>query len=209
MPKVVDHEDRRRELAAAVWRIAARHGLAAVTVRAVAVESGWSSGALRHYFPGRSDMLLFAVDHAIDEVRHRTAALATGDATGPDEPGRALAVVRAFLAQLLPLDEQRRVESEVWLELAVRALTDPELRERRRQVDGLVRDAVASAVEWLDRHGLVGTGRDRPLEVRRLHALLDGLVVQAVGRPPVLPASELPALLDRHLADLGSPLTAR
>jgi AcrR family transcriptional regulator len=211
---MVDHEARRRELAAAVWRIAARDGLAAVTVRAVAAESGWSSGALRHYFPGASGMLLFAVDHAIDQARRRAADLADSDRADSDradgdrtgDPDRALDTVRTFLEQLLPLDDQRRVESEVWLELAVRAQTDPELRNRRRQVDGLVRDAVASAVEWLDRHGHIGAGRDRPLEVRRLHALLDGMVVQAIGQPPALSAKQLPALLDSHLADLAAPV---
>jgi AcrR family transcriptional regulator len=48
MPKVVDHEQRRGELAAAVWSLASREGLEAVTVRRVAEEAGWSTGALVH-----------------------------------------------------------------------------------------------------------------------------------------------------------------
>jgi hypothetical protein len=66
---------------------------------------------------------------------------------------------------------------------------------------GLAPQLALGDIEWLDRHGLIGAGRDRTLEVRRLHALLDGLVVQAIGHPPALPATELPAVLDRHLAD--------
>src|ERR671915_6847 len=41
MPKIVDHEQRREELAAAVWRLASREGLDAVTIRGVAAEAGW------------------------------------------------------------------------------------------------------------------------------------------------------------------------
>jgi AcrR family transcriptional regulator len=60
MPKVVDHEERRAELCAAVWRLASREGLEAVTVRGVAEEAGWSTGAVVHYFADKEDLLLSA-----------------------------------------------------------------------------------------------------------------------------------------------------
>lgn len=50
MPKVVDHERRREDLARAVWAVVARAGVDGATVRAVATEAGWSIGALRYYF---------------------------------------------------------------------------------------------------------------------------------------------------------------
>jgi len=191
----VDHEDRRVELAGALWRVAARDGLQAATVRSVAAESGWSSGALRHYFPSKSDMLLFAVDHAIGEVRRRI--------NGLDTSGPGLAPLRSLLEELLPLDEPRRVESDAWFTLAVRAQTDPELRERRREVDGLIRDAVRGVVTRLGEIGALAPDRDAAIEVLRLHALLDGLVVQAIARPPVLTPAEIRTVLTAHLSDLG------
>ena len=60
MPKIVDHEARRAELAAAVWRLASREGLGAVTMRGVAAEAGWSTGALGHYFADKEELLVFA-----------------------------------------------------------------------------------------------------------------------------------------------------
>ena len=184
----MDHESRRRELADALWRVAARDGLQAATIRSVAAESGWSSGALRHYFPSKGDMLLFAVDHSIGEVRERIGRLCR---TG-------LAAPRSLLEELLPLDERRRVESEVWFVLAVRSQTDPELRDRRREVDGLIRDAVRGVVR-----GLLAPHRDTDVETLRLHALLDGLVVQAIARPPALTPAEARTILDAHLSELG------
>ncbi|MET8762334.1 TetR/AcrR family transcriptional regulator, partial [Lentzea sp. NPDC004782] len=62
MPKVVDHEERRRELAEAVWRIVRRDGIDHASVRAVAAESGWSSGSLRRYFPTQDSLLGFAME---------------------------------------------------------------------------------------------------------------------------------------------------
>jgi AcrR family transcriptional regulator len=190
VPKSVDHEDRRLELAGALWRVAARDGLQAATVRSVAAESGWSSGALRHYFPSKSDMLLFAVDHAIGEVRRRVDRI---DTSGP-----GLAPLRSLLEELLPLDEQRRVESDAWFTLAVRAQTDPELRQRRREVDGLIRSAVRGVVRQI-----AAPHRDTGVETMRLHALLDGLVVQAIARPPVLTPADIRAVLDAHLSELA------
>ena len=73
MPKVVDHEERRTELAAAVWRLASRDGLEAVTVRRVAEEAGWSTGAVVHYFADKEDLLLFAFSTVADRVRTRLA----------------------------------------------------------------------------------------------------------------------------------------
>lgn len=184
----MDHEGRRRELADALWRVAARDGLRAATVRSVAAESGWSSGALRHYFPSKSDLLLFAVDHAIEEVRGRIERL-----------GNEGAAPVALLEQLLPLDERRRVESDAWFALAVAAETDAGLRRRRGELDTLIRSAVRTVVADLD--GLA-PHRDPALETLRLHALLDGLVVQAIARPPLLSPGELRAILTAHLEDL-------
>ena len=57
MPKVVDHELRRRELARAALRVIGRDGLEAATTRAVADESGWSTGVLKHYFDDKDHLL--------------------------------------------------------------------------------------------------------------------------------------------------------
>src|ERR671914_2558506 len=101
MPKVVDHEQRREELAAAVWRLAAHEGLEAVTVRRVADEAGWSTGALHHYFSDKEKLLLFAFKTVADRVGRRVAEARA-------ESGDPLELARALLAIGLPLDEERR-----------------------------------------------------------------------------------------------------
>ena len=44
VPKIVDHEHRRQELVEAVWRVIGRVGIDGVTIREIAVESGYSTG---------------------------------------------------------------------------------------------------------------------------------------------------------------------
>src|SRR5687767_16024172 len=107
MPKVVDHEERRAELAAAVWRLASREGLEAVTVRRVAEEAGWSTGALVHYFADKEELLLFVFRTVADRVGRRLeqAAERTSD---------PLELARSQLLEGLPLDRERQAEVRVW-----------------------------------------------------------------------------------------------
>ncbi len=196
MPKVVDHEGRRAELAVALWRVALRDGFDAVSVRSVAEESAWSAGALRHYFPDKTGMVLFAIDFAVKAVRERIGR--AGAAAGSLSPQ----LVQAHLEQLLPLDDERRLESEVWFALVALARRDDAAARRRAEVDDLIRGAVESAVAALEELGALGAGRTRAAETTRLHALLDGMVVQLLARPTRLSPQQAQDVLVRHLAEL-------
>lgn len=198
MPKVVDHDRRRAELSEALWRVALRDGFDAVTVRSVAQEASWSAGALRHYFPDKAEMVLFAVDLVVGRAQDRVRDLHEGGGEVPTPEA-----LQEHLEQLLPLDAQRRVESEVWFALVTLARSDMRLARRRQEVDDAIRGSVESVVMVLDQVGRLGRGRDQALETRRLHALLDGLVIQLTAEPPRLTVDEARAVLASHLADLA------
>ncbi|WP_405669765.1 TetR family transcriptional regulator C-terminal domain-containing protein [Streptomyces sp. NBC_01527] len=196
MPKVVDHEGRRAELAGALWRVALRDGFDAVSVRSVAEESAWSVGALRHYFPDKTEMVLFAIDFVVESVRQRISeANAAAGSLSPE-------LIQAHLEQLLPLDDERRLESEAWFALVVLARGDVSAAQRRNEVDELIRGAVESAVAALEELGTLGAGRTRAAEAARLHALLDGMVVQLLARPARLSPQQARDMLVQHLAEL-------
>jgi AcrR family transcriptional regulator len=190
VPKIVDHEQRRRELAEAVWRVIRRNGVDGASVRTVAQEAGWSAGALRHYFRTQSELLDFAIELAAERIRQRVDALELAG-----HPRRA---VEQLLSELLPLDEERRAENEVWLAFTARALIDPQLRMRHAEIDDALRAASLRAVEMLG----LPAGRERALEAERLHVLLDGLALHGAMRPERLPPRRIVAVLRRHLDQL-------
>ena len=190
MPKIVDHQQRRRELAEAVWRVIRRNGVDGASVRTVAQEAGWSAGALRHYFRTQSELLDFAIELAAERIQQRVGALELAD-----DPRRA---VEQLLSELLPLDDERRAENEVWLAFTARALIDPQLRVRHAEIDDALRAASLRAVDMLG----LPAGRERGLEAERLHALLDGLALHGAMRPERLPPRRLVAVLRRHLDEL-------
>src|SRR5687768_17144153 len=139
MPKIVDHEERREELAAAVWRLASRDGLEAVTIRAVAAEAGWSTGALHHYFSDKEELLLFAFQTVADRVGRRLAA-------AREAAREPLELLRTMLSEGLPLDEARRAEVRVWFSFLGLALTRPVLARAQRVAYRAWRGVVAGTL---------------------------------------------------------------
>lgn len=105
MPKRVDHQERRREIAEALFRIAAANGLRAVTLRAVAAEAGISMNLVQYYFPTKEEMLRYAWQRIVELSGERA-----GEHVAPAlETGDERAVVRACLLSVLPTDERGRV----------------------------------------------------------------------------------------------------
>ena len=188
-------EQRREELAAAVWRLASRDGLEAVTIRSVAAEAGWSTGALHHYFADKEELLLFAFQTVADRVGRRVAA-ARKSAGAPLEP------VRSLLVMGLPLDADRRAEVRVWFAFLGLALTRPSLARAQRQAYRAWRTLVADALRNARERGELDAQVDPDREAIALVALVDGLAVQASFEPRALTRGRQLELLDARLAEL-------
>ena len=150
--KVVDWEERRAELAEAVWRTIANRGLENTSIRNIAEESDWTRGVLQRYFRDKDELMLFAYELASDHAVSVNVR-AIGDATGLE------ALRRRLLIYARPDAEQRQV-TEVLSAFPVHARTQPELveaindryREWVRVTQAIFRDLEAQGVlrEGLD-----------------------------------------------------------
>ncbi len=63
MPKIIDHEARRKELATRAAALFSKHGYAGLGMRKIAEDLGISKSALYHYFPSKE-----ALFHACTDV---------------------------------------------------------------------------------------------------------------------------------------------
>ena len=187
MPKKVDHEQRRREITDAVWRIAAADGLEAVSLGQVAAAAGVSKGLVQHYFGSREQMLACATRRLRERVEARVAAQAA--------PGTPRAALRALLLGLLPADDASRTDELVAQAFFLRALKDPAIAERFQAGHALIADAIA------DRLRALPGDLDVPTEARILLALSTGLAT-ALLLGQLTPA-EAEAAVDRQLDRLG------
>jgi AcrR family transcriptional regulator len=183
MPKVVDHEDRRRQLARAACRVVGAGGLDALTTRAVAREAGWSTGVLAHYFQSRDELVIAAFRLVAEEAGSRIEGMLAKQPS----PTERLWIT---LSQAAPLDDVRRTEARVWFTFLGLAAGD----------EALSREAASRYAIWLRlvQDALLGVGRspaDAASDARRLIAFVDGLTVQTLFDATALPPQEL----TRHL----------
>ncbi len=208
VPKLVDHEERRREIARATWQVITRDGVDAASVRSVAAESGLSTGALRHYFADQGSLLLFAAQQTLERIVPRMGAqLARRDR--PD-----VEVVQACLEELLPLDEERHTETAVYFGLIDLTRLDPGHRDFRLWVFETSRAVYRCLVSWLaggpaPTDSLLRTGEpqwlvplaDPVLEAQALslQVLMDGLAVQGLLYPQVMDGPTLRSVLRGEL----------
>ncbi|KTR11699.1 TetR/AcrR family transcriptional regulator [Curtobacterium luteum] len=191
MARSIDVGERRRLVSDAAARVLARNGLGALSVRGVAAEAGLPPSTVRYVFPTQASVRTHALETVFDATTRRVDAV-------PDTlPDRERA--RRILLELLPLDEERLVELDVYLALGNAALTDPELRPALDRV-------VSDMQEWTARivH-LVGVPEaERAYEARRLHALIDGLAMHVSRLAPGESADWAIEVLDRHLDGLAA-----
>ncbi len=175
VPKKVDHHQRRTLIADALMRVAAQHGLEAVSLRHVAAEAGVTSGMVQHYFRNKDEMVVFAMEVVKTNISARNAT----DAPGEDAP--IADVVRALFVQLLPLDETRRTEGRVALAFLAYAAARPEIGTAVRADNALLREVITERIRTAQAVEQIRTDLDAEHLATALMALVEGLGIQALG----------------------------
>ncbi|MFC5143680.1 TetR/AcrR family transcriptional regulator [Streptomyces aureoversilis] len=199
MPKRVDHEERRRAIAEALWRIACARGLDGASLRDVAAEAGISLGQLQHYFPSRDELLVFALKHlgGLAEERIRTRLMGLAAPPSPRD------VLRETITEMLPLDEKSRTGNLVQIAYFVRALHDERLRGHAKEGVPALRAFYADQIRAGIAQGEVGATRVPDAEAMLLIALTDGLTTYLLLE--VCTPEEAKGLLEDHLERLFTP----
>jgi AcrR family transcriptional regulator len=62
VPRIVDHERRRREIAEAAWAVINRSGTNAASLQRIAAEIGSTTGSVTHYFSNKEELISFTFD---------------------------------------------------------------------------------------------------------------------------------------------------
>ena len=202
MPKIVDHEERRREFAEALWRVITTSGPQAVSIRTVAAEAGLSAGALRHYFQTREELLVFAMDESEERVVQRMVEYSR--TMTPETP----MVERAagFAEHMLPLDEARRAEFRAWEAAGALGEQDPRMEGRWTKQRGLYRRLVGGLGGLPPLEDPEQEQPDPWLETwsEYLHTFIDGLAIQMMLAPAQVPPEAAKARLRAFLTHIES-----
>lgn len=186
MPKIVDPTQRRQEIIEAMMRLVAHDGFAAASVRNVAKEAGLSTGSLRHYFDSQVALMHAAAETVINRITTRVEQSAAVARTFDDWV--------AVLEQLVPLDDERLREFQVWLALANEGRTDATLGALSGESYSALREACIGVL------GELGVPSEAAREEAAvLHAVLDGLSLHLVLYPHLMSPEQARSALHAHL----------
>jgi AcrR family transcriptional regulator len=191
MPARIDPGLRRQQVIEAAFRLVVAEGLDGLSLRKVAAESGLNIGSVRHYFDGHHDLLVAAAEEAGDRMgrrlaRHPVEALRgmTGEA--------AVDALQGLVEELLPVDEERRGEAVVVLELILASRTRQAFRPAAARMGDDLAGVLTEAFAALD--------AARPaLQAAQLAALIGGLTIDALTPHGAQDADHLRATLRAHL----------
>ena len=125
MPKIIDHDQRRREIVEVAKRIILKGGFEAATMRSIAAEAGFANGALKHYFPGKESIVAATFETIL-------AQMSEGVQEAGSAPEHAEAALRGFLEGTIPRDPEQIAAGRVLLALWEYAMSNEQLAELYR-----------------------------------------------------------------------------
>ena len=172
--------DRRAAIVDAALAVSRRKGLAATTVRDVALEMGTSSGLIHHYFDSMDEVLAAAFERVAAEDLAETEAMLAG--------GDPVAVLAGFLRSYQPVGDDWAFQ--LWLDAWAEAARSPVLRATSARLNL----AWANLLERAIRTGVSdGVFRcDDPTGAAwRILSLIDGLALQVVAHQTIVDRADM------------------
>jgi len=179
MPKIVDHEQRRDQIALVACRVVAEHGFDQATIVRIAREAGYTTGMVAHYFDTKQDIIIAALRLILRRIEERL--------TKPS--GDAQADLLTALAEALPADEQRFIECAFWTAFWGQVCADKRLkrinawvhREYMRLFERCLSEGFA---HWSQLNASV-----REQVLRSVVTFINGVTASAVASPGDWPAA--------------------
>jgi TetR/AcrR family transcriptional regulator, transcriptional repressor of bet genes len=178
MPKIVDHAQRRDEIAHVACQVVAIYGFEQATVARIARAAGYTTGMLAHYYESKQDIILAALRRILLRIEERlTRERESGEANLLD-----------VLSEALAIDAQRFTECAFWMAFWGQVSADKKLKRLNvwvhREYMRLFTRCFAE--HWPEWPAWPQAKRDQVL--RSVVTFINGLTASAVTSPSDWPA---------------------
>jgi TetR/AcrR family transcriptional regulator, transcriptional repressor of bet genes len=179
MPKIVDHAQRRDEIAQVACQVVANHGFEQATVARIARAAGYTTGMVAHYYDSKQEIILAALRLMLLRIEERlTRERVTGEAD-----------LVEVLSEALAVDAQRFTECAFWMAFWGQVSADKKLKRlnawvHREYMRLFARCFSEHWPEWAD---WSQAARDQVL--RSMVTCINGLTASAVTSPRDWPAA--------------------
>jgi AcrR family transcriptional regulator len=192
VPKIVDHAERRQEIALAACQAIAKKGLDAVTLVDIAKEAGCTTGMLAHYYKTKWDVIIAALRLMHVRLEKRLS----------DGMKNQHVELADLLEEALPTTPEHRAESAAWLTFWGVAISRPELLERTEDMHTDWRSLVRRCVLQTTAGSRTWPGDLLEDVISSIVFFMDGVYVKTLSRASMFPAKEQVRLLRAHLKAL-------
>lgn len=175
MPKIVDHDRRREEIAALTLRVMRTAGIENATIRAIARRGRISMGVLSHYFTSKDELVGFTFRYVARRIFEALDAVVKGAPPG-------LPRLEAALAYMMPV-QPAPTNFALWIALWGRAVRNPRLAREHRGFYARWRRCVRSLLREAQACGEVPARVSAADVADLLMAAVDGLWLYCVMEP--------------------------
>ncbi|WP_125615388.1 TetR/AcrR family transcriptional regulator [Specibacter cremeus] len=197
MPRLVDHDERRRAIIETTWRIIAEQGIENTSMRDIARECGYAApGVLAHYFANKNELLLASYRLICDRTNERIAASAAGR--------RGIAALRSLCLEIIPADPLTAVEARVAVAFWQRAQTDAGLRDVGRDALAHWHASMLGFLAEAQVDGECGALDDTDAAAQELLNVMMGLHITSMLDPDTMTGSRQRHLIERALGRLAA-----
>ncbi|HXA35570.1 MAG TPA: TetR/AcrR family transcriptional regulator [Steroidobacteraceae bacterium] len=173
MPKIVDHAQRRDEIAHVACQVVAQYGFEQATVARIARAAGYTTGMVAHYYESKQDIILAALRLILQRIEERlTRERASGEAN-----------LLHVLSEALAVDAQRFTECAFWMAFWGQVSADKKLKRLNVWVhrEYMRLFARCFAEHWQEWAAWPPPVRDQVL--RSVVTFINGLTASAVTSP--------------------------
>jgi TetR/AcrR family transcriptional repressor of bet genes len=179
MPKIVDHAQRRDEIAHVACQVVAHNGFEQATMARIARAAGYTTGMVAHYYESKQDIILAALRLTLLRIEVRlTRERESGEANLLD-----------VLSESLAIDAQRFTECAFWMAFWGQVSADKKLKRLNVWVhrEYMRLYARCFAEYWEEWSAWPQGVRDQVL--RSMVTFINGLTASAVTSPSDWPAA--------------------
>lgn len=194
MPKIIDHDERRREIVEVAKRIILKGGFEAATMRSIAAEAGFANGALKHYFPGKDSIVAATFESILAQMEEAADAPASADAAER---------LRHFLRTPLPSTSEEIASGRVLLALWEYAMSNDELAELYRAFLERWRIAFGEHLTHAREAGAIAADPPYDVMADEYISVVIGAAVVNLMHPEGTRIADYDRYLDGFLARLG------
>jgi TetR/AcrR family transcriptional repressor of bet genes len=180
MPKIVDHAQRRDEIAHVACQVVANYGFEQATVARIARAAGYTTGMVAHYYESKQDIILAALRLILLRIEERLTR---------ERKKNGEADLLEVLSEALAVDAQRFTECAFWMAFWGQVSADKKLKRLNVWVH---REYMRLYARCFTEHWQEWSAWPRPVRdhvLRSVVTFINGLTASAVTSPSDWPAA--------------------